>query len=205
MTEEVKPGGEPTNTPAGDDAAAATAAAEAAAVTKAADDKKAADEAAANVVPDKYELNVPKDSTMDPSELDEIATYARAQGLSNEAAQKVVDRQSDILTKNHEAQVENLAEYRRTWIADTKSDKEIGGEKYDKTVELSTRVLERFGTPELQEMLDNSGFGDHPEIKRLLSRIGTAAGDDMLVVTKSQSGDEVKSDADLFYDKTANK
>ena len=39
-------------------------------------------EGAAKVVPEKYDLKLPKDSALDSSDLERIASYAKEQGLS---------------------------------------------------------------------------------------------------------------------------
>ena len=57
------------------------------------------------------------------------------------------------------------------WEAATRTDREIGGERLEGTIADAREVLERNGTPELHELLDDSGLGSHPEVLRLLARV----------------------------------
>ena len=49
--------------------------------------------------------------------------------------------------------------------------------------------------------LDQAGFGSHPEVIRLLSKIGQAIGDDTLVAPKASPAPKPKSMAETFYSK----
>lgn len=134
--------------------------------------------------PDKYELNVSEDSLLDPSRVDEISTYAKEKGLSNEAAQELVTREETAVTEYHKEQLQVVEDAKAKWAEDTKADKEIGGADFQKNEELAVRVVERFGTKALGEALNKSGFGVHTEMVRMLVRIGKAMADDEAINPK---------------------
>jgi hypothetical protein len=144
------------------------------------------------IVPDKYDLKIPDGSLIEPSFLDGIAANAKAQGLSQEEAQAYLDQQSN----NLKSYVENRS---KQWEEQVKADSELGGDGLNQNVELARRVADRFGSDQLKTELNRSGFGNHPELVRLLSRIGKAMSEDQLVMPNSQGGQAKQSMEDKFY------
>ena len=57
---------------------------------------------------------------------------------------------------------------------------------FNESIELSKRVIDKFGSQELKQQLDATGFGNHPELVRIFSKIGKAMGDDKLVIVNRQ-------------------
>lgn len=151
------------------------------------------------VAPEKYELALPKDSLLEPSRLDEIATLAKERGLSNEAAQEMLDQESGAIAKYEEGQHKTVADAREVWIEEAKADKEIGGENYKESYELSNRVMEKFGSDALNEILEVTHFGDHPEFIRLMRNVGKAMGEDSLVIGNSEGSGSTKTDAEALF------
>jgi hypothetical protein len=58
------------------------------------------------------------------------------------------------------------------WEKQTREDEEIGGDRLDETLSTAVGVISEYGTPGLLEDLEEHGFGSHPELIRLLSRVG---------------------------------
>lgn len=161
----------------------------------AAADNKAA--ASATVVPEKYDLKLPEGSQLDKTAIDRISTYAKEKGLSQDAAQELLNRENGAVEAHVAAQSKRLEEKRDEWAKAWEADKEIGGAAFKENVELAKRVVERFGDTELRTALDQSGLGNHPALARLLVKIGKSMGDDKLVVGKTASGE--KSLASMLY------
>jgi hypothetical protein len=59
-------------------------------------------------------------------------------------------------------------------------------------------VIDRFGTEELKQEINQSGYGDNPEIIRIMARIGRAMREDNLVQASGAPRDS-KRIADLMY------
>jgi len=59
--------------------------------------------------------------------------------------------------------------------------------------------VNKFGSPNLIKTLDETGFGDHPELIRLLSKIGKTMKEDDFVLPGVQQGGEKKDMAALLY------
>ena len=62
-----------------------------------------------------------------------------------------------------------------------KVDKEIGGEKFTENLALARKALESFGTPELQDVLNMTGLGNHPEVIRAFYKAGKAISEDRFI------------------------
>lgn len=152
--------------------------------------EKTAQDPVKPVAPEKYELKLPEGSLLDPSTLEKISAYAKEKGLSNEAAQEVLERENQAVASHHEAQMKKVETIRNDWAKDAEADPEIGGDDFKKNAELSRRLIEK-ANPAIKSLLDNTGFGNHPEVIRLMVNIikMTGLAEDTLIHAKAQAGD----------------
>jgi hypothetical protein len=166
---------------AADAAASAKAAEESAAADKAAADAKAAeDKAKAEGAPEKYDdFKVPEGIVADAGVFDQVKAVAKELNLSQAKAQTLVDKLAPAVAKSQvdrfNAEVDRV---RSEWAAASKSDKEVGGEAFDKNRGAASEVLKTFGTEALTKLLDESGLAQHPEVLRLLVRVRAAVSED---------------------------
>lgn len=180
LADAIKPEGDKDGTvladaikPEGDEADAAAA-------------KEAADKEAAGA-PEAYEdFKLPEG--MEALEvMGEFKDLAKKHDLSQEAAQELVDIQTKIMQDQQQANVDFWENQKTEWLATSKKDKEIGGDKFDASVDGAKLTLQKFGTPALVEMFETYGLGNHPEIIRFAARINAAVGEDTIM-----SGDAAK-------------
>lgn len=150
---------------------------------------------------DLKEITLPKDALISETEFNAFKEYAKEQGLTNKQAQALLEKQNEQLGQFVNTQVEAFKEKIASYESAVKADKEIGGANFNKSISLAKRVLEKFGNDSLKVELDQSGFGSHPEVIRLLSKIGQAIGDDTLVAPKAPVATKPKSLAETFYSK----
>ena len=119
------------------------------------------------------EFTLPEGVVLDDETLSSAAELFKA-GLTKEQAQKFVDLQ---VAANQKAEDRN-ATIRQEWSDKSKSDKEYGGDKFNESIASANQALEKFGTPEFKDMLNETGVGDHPEMIRLLKRVGDLTKED---------------------------
>ena len=100
---------------------------------------------------------------MDEPTLGKFTEWAKANNLTQEAAQAAVDMASGMQKQAVEQMQAAFAEQSTKWAGDSKADKEFGGDKFDENLAVAIKARDQFGTPELKQFLDASKLGNHPE------------------------------------------
>lgn len=153
-------------------------------------------------LPEKYDLKNSKDSLLDASHVEKIASFAKERGFSQEHAQVLLDRENEAVSGFAKKQVDDLKKKAEVWVSEVKNDAELGGDGFNKNIEMAKRVVSRFGSDSLKKTLDDTGLGSHPELVRFVARIGKAMSEDQLVIPSHSGGAGKKNLADVLYDKT---
>lgn len=128
--------------------------------------------------PEAYEFKAPEGHKFDEQVIEEYSAVAKELNLSQEAAQKMLDR---LAPRMAERQVERVAEVRKEWAEASRADKEFGGAKYDENLGVANKAFEQFASPELQSLLKETGLTANPEVIRTFYRIGKAISEDVFV------------------------
>lgn len=146
--------------------------------------------------PEAYEFAAPEGQQFDPAVIDAFSDVARELNLSQDAAQKVLDKVAPVL---HSRQLEQIEAVKTDWANQTRGDTELGGAKLDENLATAKRALDQYGTPELKNMLNETGLGNQPEVIRLFYRVGKTLSQDSFV---GGVATDSKSAADILYDKS---
>lgn len=154
------------------------------------------DQAKPTGAPDKYEFKLPEGIQLDSNGTAAFSEVAKELNLTQEAAQKVLDKMGPVIAGRH-AEVLNTA--KAQWVEGAKGDKEFGGEKLTENLAVAKKALDTFGTPELRTLLNESGLGNHPEIIRAFFRAGKAISEDQFVTAGSGSPKGARGLADALY------
>lgn len=138
---------------------------------------------AAKPVPEKYEFKLPEGSKLDAKHQEALTAFAKARGLSQEDAQALLERDNLAL----KAQVEKVDADYKGFVdglrKQSEADPEIGGPRLNESVEKAGRVLGRFDPAgKVKQVLDESGYGNHPEVIRFLNKIFASMKEDELVI-----------------------
>jgi len=137
------------------------------------DDQKADDKGdKSQGAPDEYtDFTMPDGVQIDQTLLDGFKPIAKELNLSQEQAQKLVDYyQSGIYAQR----MEQWAETQKGWVDSAKADKEYGGQAFQENMGYASAAMDKFGTPELKQYMDEYGAGNHPEVIRFIVRVGKA-------------------------------
>jgi len=137
--------------------------------------------------PEKYEFKAPDGSEFKPEVMKEFEGVAKALDLSQEDAQKVVDA---MAPKIRDAQVAQFEATKTEWTNNAKTDKEFGGAKLNENLVVAEKALTAFGTPELRQLLVDTGLGNHPEIIRAFFRAGQKISSGNLVIGGEAPGEK---------------
>lgn len=143
--------------------------------------------------PEAYELTAPEGMTLDADMVAEATPVFKELNLSNDAAQKLMPVAGKFAEKIAANAVQGIIdrgnEQRKAWLDTAKKDPEIGGGKWDASLHAAGRGLDALGFKEgsdFRKALNETGFGNHPDMIRAFAKVGQMVGED---------GDFVRSDA----------
>lgn len=145
--------------------------------------------------PEKYEFKAPEEGQeLDKGALEVFEPIARELNLSNEQAQKLVDVYgSKIMPAINKQLAEGWQKQTEQWAETVKADKELGSAE---SIGAAQKAMDKFGSPELKQYLEESGLGNHPELIRIFACVGKAMSEDGLVTGNSNGS---KSAADVLF------
>ena len=149
-------------------------------------ESKTEEKAEEKVVPETYELKFAKDSLIgEEAHYESVVEFAKQNNFTNEQAQALLDRDNKLVSSYQEKVQEEYNQTVESWKAEAEKDKEFGGDSLDESVAYAKRALGRFGSDKFSEALESTGFGNHPEIIRIFSKIGRSMADDTLDSNKT--------------------
>lgn len=128
-------------------------------------------------VPDSYQFDMPEGMDLDTAAAYEFSSIAKELKLSQDDANKVAQVGVKMAQRQQEAHIKQVAQ----WAEEVKADPDIGGDKLDRNLAYARKALDTFGTPELKQVLNQTGMGNHPELVKLLVKLGKATSDDDVV------------------------
>lgn len=146
-------------------------------------------------VPEKYaDFILPDGMVLDKEMVAKASTAFKELGLSQENAQKLVTIQAEVAKANETAILESFKKQVAGWKDE--STKMFGNDA-EKEFGTAAKAIERFGSPALKEMLNETGLGNHPEWVRFCNKIGKAVSEDNPI--EGIKVGETKSDAEALY------
>jgi hypothetical protein len=142
-------------------------------------------------------FDLPEGTTVDQAALDTALPEFRQAGLTKEQAQTAIGLYIKLQAKQAEAQAAQVQQ----WAKDVVADKEIGGAKWAENRAVIARARDAFATPELVQLMEQTGLGSHPEVIKLFVKVGKAISDDGHVIG-GNPGPDPRS-AESFYARMA--
>jgi len=103
---------------------------------------------------------VPDGFTPGPG-FDQYQATVKELGLSPDASVRLIETYQAAQDAQREA-----------WAEAAQSDPEIGGAAFQRELDYARSALKEYGTPGLRDALESTGLGNHPELIRLLSKVG---------------------------------
>lgn len=146
-------------------------------------------------VPEAYELKAPDGMELDQTAVTEFSAIAKDLKLSNEQAQKL----TDIAVAMEQRRAEAHAKTVQGWEADSKADKEFGGDAFGENLATAKKAIDTFGSPELKGLLDATGMGSHPEVLRTFIKVGKAISEGKFVASGARTATAPTSIAKALY------
>lgn len=156
-----------------------------------ADPAKPADQTATPQTPEKYAFeNLPEGYTLDDAAAAEWSSTFKDLGLSQDAVDKLVaadaKRQQGMVEAFHGQITEAHKQQVGQWIAQVKADPEFGGAKLAENIGIAQKALAAYGSPELTQMLKETGIGSHPALLKAFHKAGLELGEGRLHRTTTE-------------------
>lgn len=170
--------------------------------------QKAADEAALKPFTDVAQLKLADGQKLDEAIAKDFLALAKEQGLTAKQAQALLDYSNKGNGTAQKATEEKRDAAAKSAIEALKSDKEIGGANFDKSMVLAGKALQKFGNPDITKALletrleDGSMLGDNVHIAKLLVSVGKAMAEDTKAGTHSNGAAKTPALASQLYPKS---
>ena len=130
-----------------------------------------------------YAFEMPEGVEVDKVRQDEFVALAKEAKLPADVAQKIVGMEAKRIQAEAEAHVALV----KSWADTVLADKELG---VPENQAIARKTIETFGTPELRNLLNSTGMGNHPEFVKLAYRIGKAISEDGFVRGSAPAGEQ---------------
>jgi len=149
----------------------------------------------------KEDLKLKEDSPLKQEDLDQLFDEATQLGLNKDQAQAFVKAKEDAYSQFKTDADVQFSQIKEGWFDEAANDPEIGGDKLAENSEYSKRALTHYGTEDFKSWLIDTGFGNHPEVVRMFSKIGRDMSDDKRIVGSDPSPSQDMETYEHFYGK----
>lgn len=152
------------------------------------------------VKPEPIEYKFPENFTDDYVTKAETLELLNKHSVSQEALDDLIPTFTKVAEKVQQKSLEAWRDQVKTWAEESAKDKEFGGEKYDENLKTVVRpVLDRWGSDELVDILDQTGIAEHPAVIRFLYKVGldVAKDGEMVFGDRDSKGGATKTLADM--------
>lgn len=138
---------------------------------------------------DGYEFNAGEGKTVSDVDKANYSTISKELGLTKEQAQKLYEFGSKKIL---ETQLDNIKKAGQLWFNEVQQDPELGGVHFSETKSNLARVMNKYATPEVRELFNQTQLGSHPALVRMFNAIGRDLGEDNNFI----NGEQVKQKID---------
>jgi hypothetical protein len=138
---------------------------------------------------DDYQFDIPAGIEPDQPRIDAFKQFAFERKIPLDVAKDLVSLQLQYEKEARERATEEFNnQVKKTEKETLETLKKDWGDKYQSNLDLATRVTTRFADDAIKTFLDNSGFGNNPEVIKLMANIGNALSEDVLVSGDKDTG-----------------
>ena len=124
------------------------------------------------------DFQLPDGVELDAQALESVSPLMQQAGLTQEQAQSLVTWYAEQQQAGMQAQQESFNTMVNEWAEQSKNDSEFGGEKFEENIATAKMAIDKFGTPELKDLLESHGVGNHPEVIRFMVKVGALTKED---------------------------
>ena len=129
-------------------------------------------------VPEEYEFKAPEGVEVDKELAEAITPILQKYKFTQEMADEVNEIYANHIQKHQEASIKAFETQLDTWVKELKTDPEIGGEHFAENAGIAAEAVKELGSPELFELLDTTGVGNHPALFKFVLKVGKELAED---------------------------
>ena len=150
---------------------------------------------------------MPDGVTLDAALAGAMAPAMKEAGITQKQANILAATMATVTQANAEASAQGFVDQVTEWTDAARADKEIGGtdENWKATVDIANAAIQKVGTPEFTAMLGETGVSNHPEMIRVMARVGKALGQDTLDPDLNVDTSDVPTEAKWYGKTTSDK
>ena len=142
-----------------------------------------------------YTFTTPEGAApLDPKRVEAFTALAKELKLPADTAQKVVD----LAAQEAKASAEAHTALVQSWADEVKADKALGGDNLSASALVARKAID-LGPPELKELLNSTGLGNHPAVFKWAYAVGKALSEDTFRTSGTASNSDNGSIATRLY------
>jgi len=153
------------------------------------------------VVPEKYEIKAPEGVELDMPAVESFLELAKAEGFTNDTAQKIVDfgiaRQKALAEASDKMLADQVAKQEVEGLNELRKDPELGGANYEQTLEYARKGFLKFASPEEIAFIDATRLGNRVPMLKLFRKVYLAFREETSSGKGSQAQVETGSEEDF--------
>lgn len=115
-----------------------------------------------------------------------------------ERAQKLVDLQTRAMQAMSERAMTQWNQLQETWQEEARKDPDVGGDKLEPTLAKISTLINVHGSPELREIMNQTGAGNNVHVIKFLSKVAAALGESLPTPATVPSSGE-RSQANIMF------
>jgi len=164
---------------------------------------------------------IPEGFSMNDEQSTDVSTFVKDLGLDQANAQKAVDKHFELMDKLRDKGNEAQANVYQEWASATRTDKEFGGNDLAENLSGARKAMNSFSEPakdangkallhkegpmkgqqmsEMEVLMGESGWGNHPAMIRVFHRINKAMSADSYVTGTLVPPTSKKTQAETMY------
>lgn len=147
--------------------------------------------------PDDYVFQFSPETVVDAMLIDEFKRFAFEQDMSLENARLMAQFYEKYVLGQSKKQSQEQAELLLSMQKACEEDSEFGGMNFHDNMRYAKAAVLRFDDGSLAKILNDTGFGSHPEVVRFMYRVGKALAEKEMPRAKEIPAE--RSAAELFY------
>ncbi len=127
--------------------------------------------------PEGYEFSYPEGVQVDSALEGDFREFAHRNGISADMAQKLVEFNCDAVQQQEVQLNEQISD----WCEEVRKMPGWQGGAFDEKIGVAHRAVGRFVPPEVAQLLDSTGYGNHPAVVKMFYEIGKNMSEDRYV------------------------